>query len=880
MRLDSHRALTLRFVLALGLIGALVSGDYLLLCYVLTHKLVYLDFIRAADRQAIDSQRIVLLSTGFIQGMAPVTRPDDRVQLEDAIGRMTQTEQSFAGPARAMSSSSRNRPRCTACFSIFRTSSTSGRISSSPSRGGLAPGNPVLVQLRRLGDDLHDGFQALAQQARLEREEKRQAFILVEAAVFGAILFTLLGEAQFIFKPMAQRIVRETRKLSASERQLMAVFNTVGEAIISADEEGRILSVNYEAVRLWEYEAGSLLGQSVDHLFVEPGFFGEASQHSQGQKTVTHVEAEAITRTGRRFSAEVALDYAELDGRRIYTLAGRDVTERRQNEHRLNEAKEMAEQGSRTKSEFLANMSHEIRTPLNGVIGMTGLLLETELSATQHDCVETIRASGESLITIINDILDFSKIEAGHFTLSTQPFELRGCIESALDVLAPRAMEKRLDLLHLVGEEVPGFVLGDEQRLRQVLINLIGNAVKFTSQGEVFLEVGGRVVPPEEHAGDGQPDPLWELNFRVRDTGIGIPHEKMDRLFKVFSQIESGNSRSFGGTGLGLAISKRLAEMMGGSIGVTSEVGKGSTFMFTIRVPQASGPRRSLTQSIGSKLSGRRLLIVEDNETGRALLAYHARRWGMDVCDCASAREALNRVHAGEHFDVAVIDLLMPGLDGYDLALQLRRFPATIDLPLILLRSIPAEENDRRRKELKSISLLIKPWKPAALQRELSRVLDEREVSACIVAPTQLLNPNMAELAPVEILVVEDNPTNQQVVMMVLRALGYQPDLAENGRVAIEKVSSHRYDIILLDLQMPDIDGFKVAHHIRAHLNYQPIIVAITAGASPEDRQRCLDAGMDDYVLKPFKISQLKDVVVKYARTSNRPAVQAPEVPI
>jgi CheY-like chemotaxis protein len=268
------------------------------------------------------------------------------------------------------------------------------------------------------------------------------------------------------------------------------------------------------------------------------------------------------------------------------------------------------------------------------------------------------------------------------------------------------------------------------------------------------------------------------------------------------------------------------------------------------------------------------LLVVEDNETSRALLAHHTQRWGMEVTVCQSGEEAEQLVKEGAQFDVGVIDMLMPGMSGLELSQALRRFPATADIPLILLRSAPAEEAvEPRRGSLGSFSTLPKPWKPATLQREITRMLDQREVSACIVAPTQLLNPNMAETAPVEILVVEDNPVNQQVVLMVLRALGYQPDIAENGRIAIDKVSSHKYDLILLDLQMPDVDGFEVARHIRQHLNYQPVIVAITAGASAQDRQRALDSGIDDYVLKPFKISVLKDVVLKYARSATRRAV-------
>jgi PAS domain S-box-containing protein len=875
MRLDSHRALTVRFIFALALIAALVAAGYFALCYVINNRLVSIDFIRTTGRQGGYAQRVALLATGLASGMPAEDQQEGQAQLNAEIQTMDQAGRELTQADPRMVKTIADSSKLHALFYdipdglLARTSrflAAARRVSAAPP-GALAEDSPDMLLIRRTAGGLLPAYINAANEAQTQRETEKQFLVWIETLILGAVLLTLVAEAFFIFRPMAQLIVRETRKLGASERQLMAVFNTVGEAIFSADQQGLILSVNSEAVRLWEYDAESLVGQSLDHLFVEPGFFGEASEQCRGQETVTYVEAEAITRTGRRFAAEVALDYAQLDGRLIYTLAGRDITDRRHNESRLTEAKEMAELGNRAKSEFLANMSHEIRTPLNGVIGMTGLLMDTQLSPTQHDYVETIRSSGESLMMIINDILDFSKIEAGHFSLSENPFDLRACVENALDVLGPRAMEKRLDIVYFVGDEVPAWVLGDEQRLRQVLINLVGNAVKFTSKGEVYIEVNGRIVPPEERENPEQQD-LWELTFRVRDTGMGIPHDKMDRLFKVFSQIESTNARTFGGTGLGLAISKRLAEMMDGNIAVTSEVGQGSTFMFTIRVPEAPGQRKSLTEAVGSKLRGRRLLIVEDNETSRALLAHHAKRWGMEAVVCSSGEEAETLVQEGAEFDVGVIDLLMPGMSGLDLAQALRRFPATVDVPLILLRSTTAEEAAPRSGDLGPFSTMPKPWKPATLQREITRVLDQREVSACIVAPTQVLTPNMAEKAPVEILVVEDNPTNQQVVIMVLRALGYQPDMAENGRTAIDKVSSHTYDLVLLDLQMPDIDGFEVARHIRSHLSYQPVIVAITAGASPEDRQRAHEAGIDDYVLKPFKISVLKDVVLKYARSS------------
>jgi PAS domain S-box-containing protein len=663
----------------------------------------------------------------------------------------------------------------------------------------------------------------------------------------------------------------------------MAVFDTVGEAIFSANDEGKILSVNSEAARLWEYEIKDLEGQSVDCLFSEPGFFEESREQSAHaeQTTVTYVEAEAISRHGRRFPAEVAFDRANVDGATIYTLAARDITERRDYENRLLEAKEMAEDGNRTKSEFLANMSHEIRTPMNGVIGMTGLLLETELDPTQRDYVETLRTSSESLLAIINDILDFSKIEAGRMTLNQFPFELHSCVEEALDLLAPKAREKRIDLVHIIHDDLPSSLVGDEQRLRQVILNLVGNAIKFTDKGEVCLEVTGRPLVPTEAAGPETPD-LWEISFAVRDTGIGIPHEKMELLFKVFSQIDGSATRARGGTGLGLAICERLVGLMGGSISVTSEVGRGSTFLFTIRAQASGAPRKPLPEPLDTPLRGRRLLVVDDNETNRSILALHTQRWGMEVTARASGEEALSLLQSGENFDAAVIDLLMPGMDGLELADALREIPHARKMPVIMLTSGGMEEIDPARRQVGYFSTIPKPWKSSALQRELSRVLGPEATPAAPLAvppvaepptPVPMILPQpMPEMRStdeqaVRILVVEDNPANRQVVLTVLQALGYEADIANTGQAGIEMAEAGAYDLILLDIQLPDIDGWTVARHLRQHVRAKRLtIVAITAGVSPDDRQRCFDSGMDDFVMKPFKISTLKDVIVKYAR--------------
>jgi PAS domain S-box-containing protein len=875
MRLDTSRALTLRYLLALLLIAVLSIIGYLTLHYVISSGRENAGFINISGRQRMYSQRIAFLSSMSVMAPQPGERMEYREELNVAIREMADAEEALIhGDARLLLPAQLP-PTLDALYfgeplhvdnQVRTFLDVARRVAAAPD-GSLSLDNPDLRYIQNNAAALLHGLDAIVRQAEIDREVERQQLLWCEWLDLTLTLLLLVLTIFLIFRPMVRMIVRENLQLGASERQLMAVFNTVSEAIFSADEKGRILSVNNEAVRLWEYEVRDLVGQSLDCLFTEPNFFEDARDHVSDQLTVTYVEAEAISRSGNRFPAEVALDRALVDDMVIYTLAGRDITDRRQHENRLREAKEMAEAGNRAKSEFLANMSHEIRTPMNGVIGMTGMLLETDLSPTQADYVETIRNSGEALLAIINDILDFSKIEAGQFKLTETPFDLYSCVEEALDVLAPQAAQKHLDLIHRINENVPTTLLGDDQRLRQVLLNLAGNAVKFTAKGEVCIEVEARPVPSVEN-----PSPektMWEISFAVRDTGIGIPHEKMDYLFKAFSQIDATTTRSYGGTGLGLVISKRLIELMGGSISVSSEVGRGSTFLFTIRAESVRAKKKSLTESVGLKLKDRRLLVIDDNDASRSLLVLHTRRWGMDVTACASGPDALRQLENGEKFDAAVIDMHMPGMDGLEVSMAMRKFPQAEKMPLILLSAVNKEEIDPARRQVGFFSTIPKPWKASTLQKELLRVIapdDSAAVPAAPVAPKRLLDATSAESLPIKILVVEDNPTNRQVVFTVLRAMGYQPDMAENGSIGIKMADTGGYDLILLDVQMPDVDGYAVARHVREHVNSpRPIIIAVTAGVKPEDRQRCLDAGMDDYVMKPYKIATLKEVVLKYA---------------
>jgi two-component system, sensor histidine kinase and response regulator len=668
---------------------------------------------------------------------------------------------------------------------------------------------------------------------------------------------------------IAERVQAEER-LHASMKELEDLSYAMDQSCIVArtDADGIITFANEKLTSVSKYKTEELLGRN--HRIVNSGhhpkeFFKDLWDTITSGKT-WRGEIKNRAKDGSIYWVDSTIvPFCDKAGKPFQYIAIRkDITALKRIEEELRAAKDVAERASKAKSEFLANMSHEIRTPLNGIMGMTDLALDTELNAEQREYLETVKSSSDALLTVINDILDFSKIEAGKMELEQAEFDLRETVESTLRTLSVRANEKKLELLCDIANDVPLAVRGDAVRLRQVIMNLTGNAIKFTDHGEVIVKVtreadeGGEVT----------------LHFVVCDTGVGILQSKVEEIFKPFSQADSSTTRKYGGTGLGLTISARLVRMMGGKIWVESEVGVGSKFHFTVRAGEcANVENHPVCGGIPERLRGLRVLVVDDNETNRRILTAMLGNWCMEPICAESAEQALALLDAakegGEAFALIVTDAHMPEMDGFELVERIRQRPGSASPAIVMLTSAGGRGDFERCERLKIAAYLLKPIRQVELKSAVMRVMDEHEKTNAEAASAPEATKAAAGEAPerLRILVAEDNAVNQRLIVRLLEKRGHRVTMANNGREAVEAMEAGEFDLVFMDVQMPEMDGFEATAKIRGTETGSRVhrtIIALTAHAMKGDREKCLAGGMDDYLTKPIQVRELEEVLVRH----------------
>lgn len=724
---------------------------------------------------------------------------------------------------------------------VFWNTQAQGRIKSGP-----------WVEIDTSGKEIH--LEAIAVRV------KETRYLLIERLRLDYEEVRTLAQKARDKSLAYDRLAQTEKALRESEERYRELFENTSDLIQSVSFDGSFLYVNPAWKKALGYDEDELKELRLPDI-IHPDSLAhcqELFQRVLNGDTLANIEAKFLTKDGRTIVVEGNSSCSFKDCKPIATRSiFRDITERKRLECDLIEAREAALQASAAKSEFLANMSHEIRTPMNGIIGMTNLLLKTNLTAEQRRMADTVQFSAQSLLNIINEILDFSKIESGKLNLEVIDFDLRSTIEAAIELFAEQARKKHLELASFVYHNVPQKLRGDPLRIRQIITNLISNALKFTDTGEVVVRVTKQNATPTHVL----------LRFEVRDTGIGISDEVRSHLFQAFSQADTSTTRKYGGTGLGLAISRQLVELMSGTIGVDSEAGKGSTFWFTLplELQQATVPVSQQQVSYNNV----RLLIVDDNETNRIILSHYLEAWRMRYGSAASAREAMEMLKAaadtGDAYDLAILDMQMPDIDGLMLARQIKADATLAATKLIMLTSLG--ECDEKELQLQAgiLACVHKPIKESELFDCLASAITGQPIQS--EATSAVISAPLLAKKPLRILLAEDNPVNQEVAFLQLQSLGYENiETVTNGRQVLEALSRSDYDVVLMDCQMPQMDGYEAALEVRRREGGEKhtTIIALTAHALEGEKEKCLAAGMDDYLSKPINSEQLAALLGKW----------------